>query len=170
MKLNWRTIARNGLLGGIVAFYLSAIGLAETFSERYLLGTFLSTGQLFVTVGAIMAGILTARALKDQDDDRNSFVGSLLSGAVSSLPLIFLIFLIQVLVVPQIDQEVVFRWRDMFVNLSPVLVDLLTFGQGLVVGIPLLILASMILAGIGAALACGFAQCFCLDACNRVVF
>jgi branched-chain amino acid transport system permease protein len=152
MKLNWRTITQNGLLGGIVAFYLSAIGVAQTFSERYLLGTFFSTGQLFVTVGAIMAGILTARALKEQEDDRNSYVSSLLAGAVSSLPLVILIFLIQVLVIRQIDQEVIFRWRDMFVNLSPDLADLLTFGQGLVVGIPLLILASVILAGLGAAL------------------
>jgi branched-chain amino acid transport system permease protein len=152
MKLNWRTIARNGFLGGIVAFYLSAIGLTETFSERYLIGTFLSTGQLFVTVGAIMAGILTARALKEQENDRNSYVSSLLSGAISSLPLILLIILIQILVVPQIDQEVIFRWRDMFVNFSPTLVELLTFGQELVLGIPLLILVSMILAGIGAAL------------------
>ena len=52
MKLNWRTITQNGLLGGVVAFYLSAIGIAETFSGRYLLGTFFSTGQLFVTVGS----------------------------------------------------------------------------------------------------------------------
>lgn len=152
MKLNWRTITQNGLLGGVVAFYLSAIGIAETFSGRYLLGTFFSTGQLFVTVGALMAGILTARALKEQEDDRNSYVSSLLAGALSSLPLVILIFLIQVLVIGQIDQEVVFRWRDMFVNLSPVLADLLTFGQGLVVGIPLLILASVVLAGLGAAL------------------
>ena len=152
MKLDWRTIARNGFLGGIVAFYLSAIGLAETFSARLLVGTFFSTGQLFVTVGAILAGVLTARALKEQENNRNAYIGSLLSGALSSLPLIFLIFLIQVLVIPQIGQEVVFRWRDMFINFSPGLVDLLTFGQGLAVGIPLLILASMILAGIGAAL------------------
>jgi len=152
MKLNWRTISQNGFLGGIVAFYLSAIGLAETFSGRYLIGTFFSTGQLFVTVGAIMAGILTARALKEQQDVRTSYISSMLSGAISSLPLIVLIFLIQVLVIPQIGQEVVFRWRDMFVNFSPVLVDLLTFGQGLAVGIPLLILASVILAGIGSAL------------------
>jgi len=152
MKMNWRTIAQNGLLGGIVAFYLSAIGLAETFSGRYLIGTFLSTGQLFVTVGAIMAGILTARTLKEQENERTAYISSLLSGMVSSLPLIFLIFLIQILVVPQINQEVVFRWRDMFINFSPTLVNLMTFGQGLAIGIPLLILASVILAGIGSAL------------------
>ena len=152
MKMNWRIILQNGLLGGIVAFYLCAIGLAETFSERYLLGNFFSTGQLFVTVGGIMAGILTARALKVQDKNRDAYLGSLLSGAISSLPLIILIFLIQVLVIRQIDQEVVFRWRDMFVNFSPALVEIVTFGQGLVLGIPLLILATTILAGLGAAL------------------
>lgn len=152
MKLDWRTIAKNGLLGGIVAFYISAVGLAETFSQRFLIGTFLSTGQLFVTVGGIMAGILTARALRDSKENRNAYISSLLSGVISSLPLIFLIFLIQVLVIPQIGQEVVFRWRDMFVNFSPVLVNMLTFGQGLALGIPLLILATTILAGIGAAL------------------
>jgi len=152
MKLNWRTIAQNGILGGIVAFYLSAIGLAETFSERFLIGTFLSTGQLFVVTGAIMSGVLTARALREQNNDRTAYFSSLVSGAISSLPLILLVFLIQVLVIPQIDQEVVFRWRDMFVNFSPALVNLLTFGQGLAVGIPLLILASAIMAGIGTAL------------------
>lgn len=152
MKLNWRTIAQNGLLGGIVAFYLSAIGLAETFSERYLLGNFFSTGQLFVTIGGIMAGILTAKALKEQEKNRNAYISSLLSGAVSSLPLVILIFLIQVLVVRQIDQEVVFRWRSMFVNFSPALVEIVTFGQGLALGIPLLIIATTLLAGLGAAL------------------
>ena len=152
MKTNWRIILQNGLLGGIVAFYLCAIGLAETFSERYLLGNFFSTGQLFVTVGGIMAGILTARALKEQEKNRSAYISSLLSGAISSLPLILLIFLIQVLVIRQLNQDVIFRWRDMFVNFSPALVEIVTFGQGSALGIPLLILATTILAGIGAAL------------------
>ncbi len=152
MKLNWRTIAQNGFLGGIVAFYLSAIGLTETFSQRFLIGTFLSTGQLFVAVGAIMSGVLTARALKEQENNRTAYTSSLISGAISSVPLILLVFLVQVLVIPQIDQEVIFRWRDMLVNFSPVLVELLTFGQGLAVGIPLLVLVSAILAGISSAL------------------
>ena len=93
MKLNWRTITQIGFLGGIVAFYISAIGLVETFAERYLIGTFFSTGQLFVTVGAIMAGVLTARNLQEQSDNRSAYISSLLAGAVSSLPLVILIFL-----------------------------------------------------------------------------
>jgi branched-chain amino acid transport system permease protein len=150
MNLNWRLIIKNGLLGGIIAFYLSAIGMAETFSQRYLIGTFLSTGQLFVAFGGIAAGILTARALKEANKKSTAYIGSLLAGVFSSLPLILLIFLIEVLVIRQTGQEVVFRWRDMFVNFSPGLVEMLTFGQGLGLGIPLLILASALLAGLGA--------------------
>lgn len=151
MKLDWRIIIRYGLLGGGIAFYLSAIGMSELFSERFLIGTFISTGQLFVASGGLIAGILTARALMERKRWL-AFLESLLSGVVSSIPLLFLIFLIQVLVIRQTGQEVVFRWRDMFVNLSPGLVEMLTFGQGLGAGIPLLILATTILAGIGAAL------------------
>lgn len=150
MNMNWRLIIKNGLLGGIIAFYLSAIGMAETFSQRYLIGTFISTGQLFVAIGGVTAGILTARAMKADSKKTGAYIGSLLSGVFSSLPLILLIFLIQVLVIRQMGQDVIFRWRDMFVNFSPGLVEMLTFGQGLALGIPLLILASAILAILGA--------------------
>jgi branched-chain amino acid transport system permease protein len=151
MKLDWREIIRNGLLGGVIAFYLSAIGMVEVFSERYLIGEFLSTGQLFVAGGGLMAGILTARAFKESKRFI-AFLGSLISGIISGIPLLILIFLIQVLVVRQIGQDVVFRWRDMFPNFSPGLIEILTFGQGMGAGIPLLILAMTILAGIGAIL------------------
>jgi branched-chain amino acid transport system permease protein len=75
-----------------------------------------------------------------------------LAGAVSSIPVLFLIFLIQTLILPQVGQQVVFNWRDMFVNFSPGLIEILTFGQGPILGTFLLILASTALAGIGAAL------------------
>ena len=151
MKLDWRTLIRNGLLGGGIAFYLSAIGMSELFSERFLIGEFFSTGQLFVASGGLAAGILTARAYREEKG-LSAFLKSLISGIFSSVPLLVLIFLIQVLVVRQIDQDVVFRWRDMLVNFSPGLVEMLTFGQGLAAGIPLLILAMTILAGLGATL------------------
>ena len=149
--MNWRIILRNGFLGGIIAFYLSAIGLTETFAQRYLIGTFLSIGQLFAAIGGIAAGILTARALKEGKSS-TAYVSSILSGAVSSIPPLILIFLIEVLVIQRAGQEVVFNWRDMFVNFSQTLIDILTFGQGPVVGSLLLVLASATLAGIGAAL------------------
>ena len=149
--MNWRIILRNGFLGGGIAFYLSAIGLTETFAERYLIGTFLSMGQLFAAIGGIAAGLLTARALKGEKTS-TAYTSSLLSGAVSSILPLFLIFLIQILVVPQVGRDVIFTWRDMFVNFSPTLVEILTFGQSLILGSILLIIVSSALAGIGAAL------------------
>ncbi|MDX1378401.1 MAG: hypothetical protein R3307_06100, partial [Anaerolineales bacterium] len=149
--MNWRIILRNGFLGGGIAFYLSAIGLTETFAERYLIGTFLSMGQLFAAIGGIAAGLLTARALKEEKTS-TAYTSSLLSGAVSSILPLFLIFLIQILVVPQVGRDVIFTWRDMFVNFSPTLVEILTFGQSLILGSILLIIVSSALAGIGAAL------------------
>ena len=151
MKLNWRNIFRNGLLGGGIAFYLSAIGMSETFSDRLLIGNFLSTGQLFIASGGLIAGVLTARSLKE-DKRSTGFLNSILSGAISSIPLIVLIFLIQVMVISRADQEVVFNWRSMFVNFSQGLVDMLTFGQGLAVGVPLLIFATILLSALGALL------------------
>ena len=151
MKFNWRVIFRNGLLGGGIAFYLSAIGMSELFSERFLIGEFISTGQLFIASGGLAAGILSARALKE-NGRLSAFVSSLLSGLVSSLPLFLLIFLIQVLVIRQIGQDVVFNWRSMFVNLSPGLVEMLTFGKGLGAGMALLAFATTVLSVLGASL------------------
>ncbi len=150
MTMNWRLILKNGLLGGTIAFYLSAIGMTETFSQRYLIGTLLSMGHLFIVSGGLIAGILTAKQLKNEEESSKAYIASMLSGAVSSLPLLLLIFLIEVLVVPQIGQEVIFSWRDMLVNFSPPLVELLTFNLGLALGIPLLILVSVLIAGLGA--------------------
>jgi branched-chain amino acid transport system permease protein len=149
--MNWRIIFRYGLLGGGIAFYLSAIGLTETFSQRYLIGSFLSMGQLFAAIGGVVAGVLTARTLKEEKSS-TAYLSSVLAGAVSSIPVLFLIFLIQTLILPQVGQQVVFNWRDMFVNFSPGLIEILTFGQGPILGTFLLILASTALAGIGAAL------------------
>lgn len=149
--MNWRIILRNGFLGGIIAFYLSAIGLTETFAQRYLIGTFLSMGQLFAAIGGIVAGILTARTLKEGKSS-TAYISSLISGAVSSILPLFLIFLIQILVVQRAGQDVVFNWRNMFVNFSQTLINILTFGQGPWLGSFLLVIVSALLAGIGAAL------------------
>ena len=155
MKLTWNTILKFGFLGGIISFYLSAIGMTETFSQRYLIGDFISMGLLFVASGGIAAGALAVHALKNDEMREHTtnemWVSGVLTGLVASIPSIILIFLIEILVVPQIGQEVAFRWRDMFVNFSPELVRILTFGQGLVVGIPLMMIFFALMSTLGAA-------------------
>jgi hypothetical protein len=151
LQQNSRTILQYGILGSIVAFYVAAIGVVETFSQRNLVGTFLSLGHVFLVMGAVGAGTLSARTLKKENaDNRESAVGGAIAGMISSVFLILLTVIIQVFVVQVGDAAAVFKLRDMFVNFSPVLLDFLTFGQGLVLGNIILILFSGFMGLVGA--------------------
>ncbi len=148
-----RIILRFGLLGGGIAFYFSAIGMVETFAQRPLIGTFISLGQILLVIGAIGSGLLAARSLRRERPGESSgriLGASAAAGAVSSLPLIVLVLIIQIFVVLRDRPDSAFRLREMFVNFSPGLVAILTFGQALVPGLLLLIVASGLLGAFGA--------------------
>jgi branched-chain amino acid transport system permease protein len=98
----------------------------------------------------VIAGILAARELKEKRS-LISLGSSFLAGIVASLPLILLIIITLLFVLRPEVQGAVFNLRDMFVNLSPELVEILTLGQGLFPGIPLLVLFSALMAGLGVA-------------------
>ena len=149
-KSVWRVFLSSGLLGGAIATYLCAIGMVETFSKRYLIGSYLSLGQVMLALGLVAAGILAARALKDKKKSV-AFGGSLAAGLIASLPLLIIVAMILIFVMRPEVKGAAFNLRDMFVNFSPGLVEILTLGQGLFPGIPLLILLSVALAGLGAA-------------------
>jgi branched-chain amino acid transport system permease protein len=146
----WQVILRSGLLGGVISTYLCIIGIVAAFSERLVVGTLISLGEVLLVVGMVIAGLLTARELKGKST-LISVVSSLLSGVVSSLPLILLIIITMFFVIRPELLGAEFTLRDMFINLSPDLIELLTFGQGLFPGIPLLILLSALMALLGAA-------------------
>jgi len=145
----WQIILRSGLLGGVIATYMCVIGIVETFSERLLIGSFFSLGEVMLVFGMVITGVLAARELKGKKN-YVSLGGSLLSGLITSLPLIILIIITLLFVLRPAVQGAAFNLRDMFVNLSPELVEILTFGQGLFPGIPLLILFSALMAALGA--------------------
>lgn len=145
-----QVILRFGLLGSIVTFYLSAIGVIETFSLRYLIGTVISLGQVMYALGALGAGLLAARALRDRSP-REVVGAGLAAGAVTSvLPQLLGIFIHFFVVLPA-GQEQLFVVREMFVNFSPGLVDILTFNLGLGAGNLALTVYSALLGGLGAA-------------------
>ena len=146
-----QTILRSGFLGGVLAFYLCAIGIVEAFSMRYVIGNFISLGQVLLVFGMVAAGLMTARELINKKKS-SSVGGSFLAGAITSIPLILLIAIIVLFVARPAVQGALFNLRDMFVQFSPELVEILTFGQGLFPGIPILILVSALMAGFGAAL------------------
>jgi len=151
LRQNSRTLLQYGILGSIVAFYLSAVGMVQTFAQRNLIGRSISLGHVFLVLGAIGAGILATRAMKKENaGNGEAAVGSIAAGAVSSIFLVLLTVIIQVFVVQVGSEEALFKLRDMFVNFSPSLLEFLTFGRGLVLGNLILILLSGLMGLVGA--------------------
>jgi branched-chain amino acid transport system permease protein len=151
LQQNSRILLQYGILGSVVALYLAAIGMVETFAQRNLVGSFLSLGHVFLVMGAVGAGLLATRALKKENaSDLESAIGGVIAGMISSLFLVILTVIIQVFVVEAGQGPAIFKLRDMFLNFSPFLLNFLTFGQGLVLGNIILILFSGLMGLVGA--------------------
>lgn len=125
---------RFGLIAGAVALSVSAIGMVQTFDERDIITGILTLGQLLLFSAALIAGYFSW----DRSDEV-SVGGAILRGGIAgvltAVPVISLILLTQV-------------WttiRQSFVNVSPALINILTFEQGPTTG-------SLILLGVMTAL------------------
>jgi branched-chain amino acid transport system permease protein len=120
---------------GVVVLTASVIGMVETFDERDLIQGILTLGQLLLFAPATYAGYL-AVGRGEGRAPVPSLLAGLVAGALAAVPPILLVALATV-------------WtniRDYFVNVSPQLIEILTFGRGPVQG-SLLLLGVM--AGLG---------------------
>ncbi len=117
-----------GLIAGLVALSTSAIGMVETFAQRDLVSGVFTLGHLLVFLTPVGAGYLATRET-DGAESATVYGHGLLAGAMSSLPVVGLIIL--TILAPNI--------RDFLINVSPALVEFLTFGQGKTLGALLLI-------------------------------
>lgn len=151
LKENFRSvIGRFGLVGSIVALYIAALGVIEVFFPRMLVGHTVTLGHIFLFIPAFGSGLFAAREMKSHGTSV-ALVSSILAGMLASLSLVLLTIIIQTFVVG-VNETAVFKLREMFVNFSPRLFELLTFGQGIAFGNILLILSF----GVGGALGASF--------------
>lgn len=127
-KLNLRAALRMGLIGGLVALAVSAIGMAELFAQRALVAQVITLGHLMVFAAPAFAGYLAADA-EGNDSWAACLLRGSIAGIVSAIPLLIMIGLSQA-----------FDIREYLVNVSPALVELLTFGRGVGTGSLLLTL------------------------------
>jgi branched-chain amino acid transport system permease protein len=131
--INWRRVIRTGLILGVVVLTASAIGMVETFDEREMIQGILTLGQLLLYTPALYAGFLVVGSGKQPTAP--SLLAGFVAGLVAAIPPVLLVVLATV-------------WtdiRDYFVNISPALIEILTFGRDPVEG-------SLILMGIMAGL------------------
>ncbi len=139
---NLKETIKLGLIAGVIALCSGMIGLIEAFDGRDIVTNIFSLGQLLLYSIPIIAGYLAAQKYAEDTTQSRLITGDI-AGAMTGVP-IFILLLITLV------------WtgiRTAFINVSPTLVGLFTFGTGnAVVGGLLLIIAFAVLGAIGGAL------------------
>ena len=133
--INWRRVVQLGLIMGAVVLVTSVIGMVQTFDERDMIEDLLTLGQLLLFAPAFYAGF-TAAGKREHGAPVPSLLAGALAGALAAVPAVLLVGLTTV-------------WtniRDYFVNVSPQLIEILTFDRAPLPG-SLLLLG--IMAGLG---------------------
>lgn len=111
-----------GLLAGAIAVFLCLVGMVEVFSKRDIIEKVLTLGMFLLLATSILAGFLASRRTSELLDG-NKASSNLLAGAIAGLAMgavlaSFVLFSDQV------------NLRAVFLNVTPALMQLLTFNQG----------------------------------------
>ncbi len=139
-RFDWRGFLRLGLLAAVVALALSAIGVVGAFARRDIIGGVLSLGQIFLFGASIGCGYLAAQRNAGGGAGQ-TLIGGAIVGLISSLSLVVL-----VLVAEPLDL------RRFLISVSPELIEVLTFGQGPMPGLFILMAVATVLGLVGAGL------------------
>jgi len=131
---------RIGLITGVVALSVSAIGMVETFDVRDIITGVLTLGQLLLFSTALIAGYFSWQK-GEGVSPAGAVLRGLVAGLLTAVPPILLV------IVANLWPDI----RNSFVNVSASLIDILTFDQGMVTGSLILLAVMGVLGIIGAA-------------------
>ncbi len=136
-----------GLIGGVVSVYFAVTGIVQEFATRDVIADLLSLGRLFLLVGALAFAYLAARPELDpatrtrpRPEPSKALIDGLTSGAIAGV--VVAVFL---LIAGAVDL------RSVLLNVSPELVDTLSFGQSEAVGALILAAGGAVLGLVGGA-------------------
>jgi branched-chain amino acid transport system permease protein len=120
---------RMGLIAGGASLGLSAIGMVTLFGERELIANVLTLGQVLLLAAPVFLAFLSAGQI-GEGKLGSALLSGAITGLIASIPLL-------ILVVSATNLNL----RQFLPNVSPALMELLTFGQGILAG-------SLILVGV----------------------
>ena len=141
MQLNWKKIGQYGLLIAVAVLYVSLVGMVEAFSKRDVIDGVLSLGRALLMVVALGMGYVVASKLSAGNVGQ-ALISSAIAGLIGGVIVAIFVALIDPL-----------NMRNVFVNASPALIDILTFSQpSLVTGLLMLIAFQTIVTALGAAI------------------
>jgi branched-chain amino acid transport system permease protein len=142
-----RRAVRAGLVGGVGLIYLALAGMIEKFTVRNLIGSWVTLGKVLMWLPPLLAGYLATRprlvaGRTERPTPAAAVAAGLVSGAVTGgAPAL------AGAVVEALPEGAV---RSIFIQVSPELLSILTFGQSLPVGMALLLVFGAVLGGLGA--------------------
>lgn len=133
----WVKTIQNGLIGGAISLLLCLIGMVMAFKVTYIIAGVITMAQILVFVPILLLSYVSVNQAPTKKIINLLVVGGLagfLGGVILALPII-------------INQFV--NLRNVFINFSPELVSLLTFGLPLIPGIIALLIVSAVIGMIG---------------------
>ncbi len=133
-----RRIVITGLTFGGVAAYFALVGILLMFHKRWIIYEYLTLGQALLIVIAGSAGLFLAYKTRNASN-KDIMLRAAGAGAVAGFVMALLTLVISV-----------FKLRFIFVQFKPQLAKMLTFGQDLWLGMPLLIIAGAVFSLLGA--------------------
>jgi branched-chain amino acid transport system permease protein len=142
-----RKAVRAGLIGAVALVYVALTGMIEKFDTRNLIGDFLTLGNLLVALPPLLTGYLATRprvvgGRREAALPRAVATAGLLAGAIVGGVTAAGVALVEVLPEGAV--------RRIFIQVSPALLDILTFGRGVPVGLVLLVAYGAVLGLLGA--------------------
>ncbi|HSJ59133.1 MAG TPA: leucine/isoleucine/valine transporter permease subunit [Anaerolineae bacterium] len=137
-RFNWRAAIRMGLLGGIVALFVTLVGMIEASIRRPVIQGILSLGHTLLLLAYVFGSYLAIRRATEQDVAPVSRTRLMAAGAIGG-------FFVSVVLVLLVLVGSVANLRAVFVNATPALYDLLTLQLGHIAGsVALLVVGAVI--------------------------
>jgi branched-chain amino acid transport system permease protein len=127
---------QSGLLGGAIAVLLSLVGMVASFNARYIISGVFTMGQFLFLAPVLFLAYITLRRVSPLPASRLLQTG-ILSGLTGGA-----VIAVFVLIGSTINL------RAMFINASPQLYNILTFGQETGIGVMILLGAGLVLGGL----------------------
>ena len=127
-SISTNDIIKKGLLAGVITLNLNLIGFIALLAKRELIKGWFSLGHIFLIAATLAIAFTTANKMENEGKAKPIVVGFVI-GAISAIPSILLAFIASATDI-----------RNFLANVSPALVDFLTFGRGPLVGSLLLLL------------------------------
>jgi len=114
---NWFMALQIGIIGGIAAILMSLVGMVEEFAKRDIVAGVIEMGQTLILIALLATGYFAAR----RSPSTGSFL-RIIEGGVAGATAGLLLWLLVQSIAP-------LDLRTIFLNASPALIKILTFGK-----------------------------------------